>query len=396
MPILIAYLGGMLTLLSPCTLPVIPLLFAGAGSNKRHFAALLVGMVLTFTLVALLATASSEWVVHASKYGRWLALGLLAITALSLISERFAQKIAQPAVRLGSLLDSRSRQQRGITSALLAGGAVGLLWAPCAGPILGAILSTTMLNGASGQSGLLLLAYGSGCATMLALLWFCGDKLLTRLRAKMALTLRFRQMAGVMMLASVVFIASGATSLLDTNSAVGQQLEQHLLTLKPSPAKRVILQPVDIQAPSSQMPSLNGAITWLNSPALTPEQLKGKVVLIDFWTFDCINCQHSIPYVREWAEKYQSQGLVVIGIHTPEYPWEKNIDAVKQALNKWNIKYPVAVDNNYAIWNAFGNQYWPAHYYFDAKGQLRYQNFGEGNYQQQEKVINALLAEAKA
>jgi len=197
-------------------------------------------------------------------------------------------------------------------------------------------------------------------------------------------------------LASVVFIASGATSLLDTNSAVGQQLEQHLLTLKPSPAKRVILQPVDIQAPSSQMPSLNGAITWLNSPALTPEQLKGKVVLIDFWTFDCINCQHSIPHVREWAEKYQSQGLVVIGIHTPEYPWEKNIDAVKQALNKWNIKYPVAVDNNYAIWNAFGNQYWPAHYYFDAKGQLRYQNFGEGNYQQQEKVINALLAEAKA
>lgn len=119
-------------------------------------------------------------------------------------------------------------------------------------------------------------------------------------------------------------------------------------------------------------------------------------MLIDFWTFDCINCQHSIPHVREWAEKYQSQGLVVIGIHTPEYPWEKNIDAVKQALNKWNIKYPVAVDNNYAIWNAFGNQYWPAHYYFDAKGQLRYQNFGEGNYQQQEKVINALLAEAKA
>jgi len=396
MSILIAYLGGLLTLLSPCTLPVIPLLFAGAGKNKGYFIALLAGMVLTFTLVALLATASSEWVVHASAVGRWLALGLLAVTAASLISERFAQKIAQPAVRLGSLLDSRSRQQRGVAGAVLSGTAVGLLWAPCAGPILGAILSTTMLNGASGQSSLLLLAYGSGCATMLALLWFCGDSLLARLRSKMALTVRFRQMAGVMMLASVVFIASGATSLLDTNNVVGQRLEQQLLTLQPSPAKRVMVQPVDIQAPSSQMPSLSGAVTWLNSPALTPEQLKGKVVLIDFWTFDCINCQHSLPHVREWAEKYQSQGLVVIGIHTPEYPWEKNIDAVNQALKKWNIHYPVAVDDNYAIWNAFGNQYWPAHYYFDAKGQLRFESFGEGDYQQQEKVINALLAESKA
>jgi thiol-disulfide isomerase/thioredoxin len=120
------------------------------------------------------------------------------------------------------------------------------------------------------------------------------------------------------------------------------------------------------------------------------------VVLIDFWTWDCINCQHTLPHVRDWATKYQSQGLVVIGVHTPEYPWEKPLASVKNAVNKWQLPYRIVTDNNYQIWNAFGNQYWPAHYYFDAKGQLRYTAFGEGDYAQQEKVIQQLLKEARS
>jgi len=119
------------------------------------------------------------------------------------------------------------------------------------------------------------------------------------------------------------------------------------------------------------------------------------VVLIDFWTFDCINCQHALPHVRDWANKYHREGLVVIGVHTPEYPWEKDLASVKKAVTQWQLPYPVVTDNHYQIWNSFGNQYWPAHYYFDAQGQLRYVSFGEGNYAQQEQVIQQLLKEAR-
>jgi thiol-disulfide isomerase/thioredoxin len=139
---------------------------------------------------------------------------------------------------------------------------------------------------------------------------------------------------------------------------------------------------------------LDGALEWLNSPPLTNEQLRGKVVLIDFWTYSCINCIRTLPYVNAWAEKYKGQGLVVIGVHAPEFAFEKKIDNVKQAIADFKIKYPVAIDNDYRIWRAFENSYWPAHYVIDAKGQLRYSHFGEGDYAETEKAIQDLLREA--
>lgn len=143
------------------------------------------------------------------------------------------------------------------------------------------------------------------------------------------------------------------------------------------------------------MPELSGAVQWLNSPALDREALKGKVVLVDFWTYDCINCQRSLPYVNNWAKRYADQGLVVIGVHTPEYDYENDIDNVRGQVAKLGIEYPVAIDNRYAIWNAFGNQFWPAHYFVDARGQVRFVHFGEGAYDTQEQVIQQLLAEQR-
>jgi thiol-disulfide isomerase/thioredoxin len=142
------------------------------------------------------------------------------------------------------------------------------------------------------------------------------------------------------------------------------------------------------------LPTLSGAVEWLNSPPLTADQLKGKVLLVDFWTYSCINCLRSIPYVRAWAYKYKDQGLVVIGVHAPEFPFEKNIENVKQAVARLKIDYPVAIDNEYAIWRAFNNEYWPADYFVDAKGRIRHHFFGEGDYAESEKVIQQLLAEA--
>ena len=393
--LIIAFLGGMISLLSPCTLPVIPLLFAGFQGQRRHFLALFTGMIVMFTLVAMLVTVASEWIVNATLVGHWVALLVLAIAALALIFPQFAQRIAGPAVSAGNALNNRSTQTRGMLSAFLAGLAVGLLWSPCAGPILGAIFSINIAGHSSITTGALLMAYGGGCALMLALLAAGGRTLMAPLRAKSALMARLRQGAGVVMLATVVFNATGLTTALKGANGLADSLENSLLNLaKPSTAQPK-LQPVVQETPRSDLPSLSGGTGWINGDPVTPESLKGKVVLIDFWTWDCINCQHTLPYVRDWANKYQSQGLVVIGVHTPEYPWEKPLSSVKDAVNKWQLPYRVVADNNYQIWNAFGNQYWPAHYYFDAKGQLRYTSFGEGNYDKQEQVIQQLLKEAR-
>jgi thiol-disulfide isomerase/thioredoxin len=142
------------------------------------------------------------------------------------------------------------------------------------------------------------------------------------------------------------------------------------------------------------MPPLTGIVEWLNSPPLTTEGLKGKVVMIDFWTYSCINCLRAIPYVRAWAEKYKDQGLVVIGVHSPEFAFEKNLNNVRTAVRDLKIGYPVAVDNDYAVWRAFNNRYWPAHYFIDAEGRIRHRHFGEGAYDESERVIQQLLAEA--
>ncbi|MEX1841276.1 cytochrome c biogenesis protein/redoxin [Enterobacter cloacae] len=394
--LIIAFLGGMISLLSPCTLPVIPLLFAGFQGQRRHILALLAGMIVMFTLVALVATAASSWIAQATIAGRWVALVVLAIAALALIFPTFAQRIAGPAVSAGNLLNTRSGQTRGMISAFLAGLAVGLLWSPCAGPILGAIFSLNIAGHSAIATGALLAAYGSGCALMLGLLVAGGRTLMAPLRARSALMERLRKGAGVVMLATVAFNATGMTSVLKGANGVADRLENSLLSLAKPTTTPVKLQPVVMTEPSSQLPTLSGGTGWINGDPVTSDSLRGKVVLIDFWTWDCINCQHTLPYVRDWAKKYQSQGLVVIGVHTPEYPWEKPLASVQKAVTKWQLPYRVVTDNNYQIWNAFGNQYWPAHYYFDAKGQLRYTSFGEGNYDQQEKVIQQLLKEARS
>jgi thiol-disulfide isomerase/thioredoxin len=141
---------------------------------------------------------------------------------------------------------------------------------------------------------------------------------------------------------------------------------------------------------------LSGATGWINSPPLTAKQLKGKVVLVDFWTYSCINCLRAVPYVRAWAEKYKDSGLVVIGVHTPEFGFEKELPNVQKAIEKFGITYPVALDSKRAIWDAFHNEYWPAHYFIDVHGKVRYEHFGEGNYEQSERWIQELLAEGAA
>ncbi|HGM5553089.1 TPA: cytochrome c biogenesis protein DipZ [Pseudomonas putida] len=398
---LIAFVGGLLTVLSPCILPVVPFLFAGAQRQRSSILLTLVGMALTFALISSLAVVSSEWVIQASNSGRHVALGVMALFALSLISARVGDWLARPFVWLGNRLDPDMRKKSGPLTSLMLGVATGLLWAPCAGPILGVILTGAMLQGANAQTSLLLLAYGAGSALSLGILIFAGRGLVNRLKPSIPFTGWLRRGAGVAVLGAAALIATGTdkTLLAGTSSEGLTGIETRVLQNVPKVLDYLVSK-VRADSPmetgQGSMPSLSGAVQWLNSPALNAEDLRGKVVLVDFWTYDCINCQHTLPYVKEWEKKYAKEGLLVIGVHTPEYGYERIIENVREQVQKLGITYPVAIDNNYAIWRNFDNQYWPAHYLIDAKGQVRYSHFGEGGYQAQEQMIRQLLEEAKA
>ncbi|MBP5943328.1 MULTISPECIES: cytochrome c biogenesis protein DipZ [unclassified Pseudomonas] len=398
---LIAFLGGLLTVLSPCILPVVPFLFANADRKRSSVLLTLGGMTLTFALISSLAVVSSEWVIQASNTGRHIALIVMALFALSLISARVGDWLARPFVLLGNRLDPDASKKAGPTGSVMIGVATGLLWAPCAGPILGVILTGAMLQGANAQTSLLLLAYGAGSALSLGTLIFAGRGLVNRLKPSIPFTGWFRRGAGVAVLAAVAVISTGAdkTLLAGTSSEGVTSVERNVLENVPKVVDFLVSKVrADSMMDESKgaMPSLSGAVQWLNSPQLSAESLRGKVVLVDFWTYDCINCQRTLPYVKDWAKKYDKDGLVVIGVHTPEYGYERIIDNVRDQVEKLGITYPVAIDNNYAIWRAFNNQYWPAHYLIDAKGQMRYSHFGEGRYEAQEQMIKQLLEEAKA
>jgi cytochrome c biogenesis protein CcdA/thiol-disulfide isomerase/thioredoxin len=399
--LLIAFLGGVLTILSPCILPVVPFLFAGANRSRASILLTLVGMAATFALVSSLAVVSSDWVLKANSAGRHVALLVMVAFALSLISARVGNWLTRPFVMLGNRIDPADGKLSGPMGSLALGVATGLLWAPCAGPILGVILTGAMLQGANASTSLLLLAYGIGSALSLGTLIFAGRGLVNRLKFSIPVTGWLRRGAGFAVLLAAVAISTGTDNklLAATSSQGSAALEQGLLQAVPKAidylVSKVSASPMDLQAQGA-MPSLDGAVEWLNSPPLKAQALHGKVVLVDFWTYDCINCQHTLPYVNKWAKKYADDGLVVIGVHTPEYAYEKIVDNVRDQVKKLGIGYPVAIDNQYAIWKSFDNQYWPAHYLIDANGQVRYRHFGEGSYAEQEKVIQTLLQEARS
>jgi cytochrome c biogenesis protein CcdA/thiol-disulfide isomerase/thioredoxin len=402
---IISYLGGVLTILSPCVLPVLPFLFARAD---RPFASsilpMLCGMVVSFAGVATLAAVGGGWVVRASEYGRVAALVLLGFFGLMLLLPHLADRLMQPLVAVGNRLSQPAPGDSARDSwlaSLLLGVAIGFLWAPCAGPILGLILTGAALSGPNTRTSFLLLAYALGAATSLALALLFGGRVLAALKKSLGFGEWVRRALGVLVLGAVALIAFGLdTGLLTRVSLSGtSRLEQGVLNALGAGAPRGggaagDAASLDLASSEGAFPDLSGAIEWINSPALTPEALRGRVVLVDFWTYSCINCLRTLPYVRAWAAKYQQHGLVVVGVHTPEFAFEKNPDNVRRAVRDLEIHYPVAIDNNYAVWSAFANRYWPADYFIDAKGQIRGHAFGEGDYARSEHLIQALLKEA--
>jgi cytochrome c biogenesis protein CcdA/thiol-disulfide isomerase/thioredoxin len=381
----LAYLGGALTIISPCILPVLPFVFARADKPfVRSGLPLLLGMAVTFAGVASLATFAGNWVVSANHVGRIAALVLLAAFGIALAFPAVSERLTRPLVTWGSKL-TQGGSGDGVWASVLLGAATGLLWAPCAGPVLGLILTGAALGGASANTTLLLLGYAAGAATSLALALLAGGRVFARMKKSLHASERVRRALGFAVLVSVVAIAFGA----DTG-ALAKVSKGNTTTLE-----RELIDRLGMGDKSSPVaPSFAGATGWLNSRPLTAKDLRGKVVLVDFWTYSCVNCLRSLPYVRAWHERYAKEGLVVVGVHSPEFAFERDAGNVKTAAADLKVRYPIALDNDFAIWKAFDNQYWPAHYLIDAQGRIRYHHFGEGNYAETEQMIRRLLTEA--
>jgi cytochrome c biogenesis protein CcdA/thiol-disulfide isomerase/thioredoxin len=397
---LLAFVGGVLTILSPCILPVLPFVFSRADQPfRRSGLPLLTGMALTFALVATAAAFGGHWVVRLNQGGRYVAIAIFLVLGLTLLFPSLAEALTRPLVRAGAKIQGGPSSEISVGKSFVLGISTGLLWAPCAGPILGLILTGAAIQGPGVRSSFLLLSYALGAATSLGIALLAGKKVFSAMKRSLSFDVWIRRVLGVAVIVGVVAIALGwDTNLLTKFSFVNTaKAEEHLVSAlgahKPALVPVSAAEPVLVLADEGPMPELSGAVGWLNSPPLTTKSLRGKVVVIDFWTYSCINCLRALPYVEGWAAKYKDAGLVVIGVHTPEFAFEKERSNVEKAVRDLKITYPVAIDSDYKIWEAFNNQYWPAHYFIDGKGRIRAHHFGEGNYAESERVIQELLKE---
>jgi cytochrome c biogenesis protein CcdA/thiol-disulfide isomerase/thioredoxin len=387
-----AFLAGIFTALSPCILPVLPaILAAGTAQGKMRPFGTVLGLVLSFSFFTLALTS----IVHATgvspNFLRWVAIALIFLFGLVMVSEKLSlwfAKITTPIADLGQRLQGKATAT-GFWSGLMFGVALGLLWTPCAGPILAAITTLAATGAVSFTAVLLTLSYSVGAGIPMFLFAYGGNKLVQSSHFLSRHSERIRQFFGCLMIVFAVVLAFNWDMLLQEKLArltpaffteKGRKLEEELGALR---GHGLTI--------GSKAPEITGIAQWINSPPLTLEELKGKVVLIDFWTYSCINCLRTLPYLKNWYADYKNEGFVIIGVHTPEFVFEKNFDNVSAAVKHLGIEYPVALDNDYKTWQAYHNNYWPAHYLIDQNGIIRMVHYGEGSYVETENAIRELL-----
>jgi cytochrome c biogenesis protein CcdA/thiol-disulfide isomerase/thioredoxin len=412
--VLFAIVAGAGTALTPCVLPVLPALLAATGTGgRRRPLGVILGLVATFTIAIVALASVIDGVGLPDGTVRTLAVVVLLVFGVSLLVPALAARIEAPLTRLARF-GPRDRGE-GFWSGLLVGAGLGFVYAPCAGPILAAVVSVSATRGASGELVAVALGYAAGSAVVLLLIAYGGRRLLDRLRAA-GRGPAVQRALGVVLVATAVAVATDLdvrfqTALANdfpaflTNPTRGLErshaVEDRLARLR-GPARFAERDGSGRQAGLpvlGKAPDFTGTQRWFNTPAGAPldlHRLRGRVVLVDFWTYTCINCIRTLPYVRAWDERYRRRGLTVVGVHTPEFPFERNASNVEHAIAQNGIRYAVAQDNDYATWDAWGNQYWPAKYLIDARGRVRYAHFGEGDYDKTESAIRALLAEAGA
>jgi cytochrome c biogenesis protein CcdA/thiol-disulfide isomerase/thioredoxin len=394
----VGFVAGLVTALSPCVLPVLPIVLAGGASGRRPFR-IIAGLVGSFTVFTLAAAWLLDLLGLPQDLLRNIAIGLLFLVALTLLVPRLADVAARPLERLAR------RPSGDLGGGFLLGVSLGLVFVPCAGPVLAAITVLAANHRVGGQAIALTLAYSLGAAVPLLAIATLGRSAAARLRTRAELV---RRISGLAVGAAALTIALGADRHLQTlvpgytdffqrhvEASHGATTRLQKLTgAHPVTTRSTSAVPPDRSGlpDYGPAPDFAGINTWLNSPPLTMTQLRGKVVLIDFWTYSCINCLRTLPHVEAWAARYARDGLVVVGVHTPEFAFEHVVSNVRANARRLGVHYPVAIDDDYGTWNAWGNEYWPAEYLIDRRGHVREAHFGEGDYNQTDAHIRALLA----
>jgi cytochrome c biogenesis protein CcdA/thiol-disulfide isomerase/thioredoxin len=379
--IFLGFIEGFGLIISPCILPILPVFLATSltGSKKRP-----IGMIIGFTFFFALLIFFSRQLVHylginfelmrSIGYVFLLLFGLIMLS--DYLTEQFS-RVTQKFAQAGSTFSSLHKAEGGFLNGIFLGGLIAIIWTPCAGPILAAIIVQTVVQKTTLLSFFTLLAFALGAVIPMFIISLYGKKIMSTFSFFKTRATLFRKLLGAIVIASVVYMVYFEnTSASSTTAQTGIKTSNALIDglWRPYPA-----------------PQIDGITTWINSAPLKLNDLQGKVVLVDFWTYSCINCLRTLPYLKAWYNRYHDKGLVIIGVHTPEFDFEKDVGNVRAAVQRDDILYPVALDNQYDTWINFKNHYWPAHYLINKKGEVVYEHFGEGDYDVTENNIRYLL-----
>jgi cytochrome c biogenesis protein CcdA/thiol-disulfide isomerase/thioredoxin len=415
--VVVGIVAGFLAGISPCILPVLPVvLVAGASTpagadgsvstqtptrpSLARSLAVIAGLVLSFSIIVL---AGSEILslLHLPQDGlRDAGIALLIVVGLGYLFPPLGLLLERPFARVGT------RQPNGRAGGFILGLAVGVVYVPCAGPVLAAIAVVGATHRVGLTAVILTAAFAVGTAVPLLAVAVAGGQLTSRIGAIRRKAPQIRQFGGVVLIVMAVVIASnvlaglqrdipGYTDALQGSAKVRSQL--NALTGTPHTTLSSCTSGTSTLVNCGPAPNFTGITAWLNTTdgkPLSISELRGKVVLVDFWTYSCINCQRTLPHIETWYKQYAKDGLVVVGVHTPEFAFEHVVSNVRAQAAALGVRYPVAIDDNYATWNAYDNEYWPADYLIDAQGDVRYVNFGEGGYPTTERLIRELLQAA--
>jgi cytochrome c biogenesis protein CcdA/thiol-disulfide isomerase/thioredoxin len=404
----IAFAAGLITVFTPCILPVLPVVLAGGttGTKRRPYA-IAAGLVTTFTVFVLAGAWVWSQLGISAKYQDKIGAVLLGVLALTLIVPAAAELLERP---LAFVTRWRPPELGG---GFLLGAALGLVFVPCGGPVLAAVTSVGGSHRVGGETVVVALFYALGAALPMLLIARGSGRLTTAFRAHAQ---AIRVGAGVLMGVAALVIYQGwavgwqtkvpsvirpIQDAIEGNGAAKRQLsklqgtKQESRFASPGAAGSdlsAFAAPLKVGLPNyGSAPGFTKISAWLNSQGLDLGALHGKVVLVDFWTYSCINCLRTLPYLEDWYARYHRKGLLIVGVHTPEFAFEHDLGNVRAAVHRLGIRYPVALDNDYGTWNAYSNQYWPAEYLIDQNGDVRHAHFGEGDYGQTEQLIRRLL-----
>ncbi len=415
--IIFAFFAGVVTILSPCILPILPIILSSSIGTQQIGKArplgVITGFILSFTFFTLFLSSIVKAIGVPADSLRLFSVVVIALFGISMLIPKFQVWIEILFSKLSRFLP-QSQNRTGFSGGILIGLSLGLLWTPCVGPILASIISLAITGTVTLDAVFIIVAYAIGTAIPLFFIMIAGQTALKKVPWLLQNSGKIQKVFGILMILTALAIFFNLdrkfqTFILNAFPNYGTGLTQFEdipsiqkalqgLTEEKVEEKEIGKPMFELTQPKGKLaPELIPGGKWFNLPAgrqaLSLNDLRGKVILIDFWTYTCINCQRTFPYLKQWWETYNDKGLVIIGVHSPEFEFEKSETNLAQAINDFKLQYPIVQDNNFETWRAYKNRFWPAKYLIDKEGNIRYTHFGEGAYDETEKIIQELLSE---